>query len=152
MRMITQEQVDRSLNSAIDNGYDIETWPAWKIAEDIHEYDASFEDLHPPTLVPYIQDWLDRRIASRLNEVKQLVSDGKFEISNEAVKRGPHSVVVVACPNGGILFQWSRPGIGFGEIFIGVKDGALRTDVERMGDEFVLDVIRQALAERPVKN
>jgi hypothetical protein len=95
---------------------------------------------------------MDDDVAARLEQAKRLIAEGKFEIGNEAANRGDHAVVVQACPNGGLLFQWSRPGVGFGEIFIAAKDGSLRTDVEGMGDEFVLDVIRQALAERPEKN
>jgi hypothetical protein len=59
--MVTQEDVDCSLNSAIENDYAIDEWPAWKIAEDIHEYDASFENVDPKILTPFIQDWLTRR-------------------------------------------------------------------------------------------
>lgn len=58
---ITQENVDRSLNQAIENGYMLDLWDAEDIAEDLHEYDSDFEDTDPNDLVPFVRDWKSRR-------------------------------------------------------------------------------------------
>jgi hypothetical protein len=42
----------------------------------------------------------------------------------------------------------SRQGVGFGELTLTAKGGRLVADTETMGDEFCLDVVRQALRER----
>ncbi len=99
--------------------------------------------------------------AERLARAKTLAEQGKIEIGNDAA-RAPGSVVVKSYPRHGanrrpegergvIVFQWSRPGIGFGEILFTTKEGKLLADVEAMSDEFVLDVVRQALRERKEK-
>ena len=92
----------------------------------------------------------DDDVAARLAEAKRLVSEGKFEIGNEAFKKGLNSVAVIECPHG-LLFQWFRDGIGFGEIYLGIRNGVFVIDTECMGTEFVLDVIRQALEETEVR-
>lgn len=38
-----------------------------------------------------------------------------------------------------ICVQWSKPGVGFGNIVFYFKDGVLRCDNECMGKEFIKD-------------
>lgn len=51
-------KIYESLNSAIDNGYELNDWPAEQIAQDLSEYDAFFEGYLEPELVPHIVSWL----------------------------------------------------------------------------------------------
>jgi len=59
----------------------------------------------------------------------------------------PRTVQVMHIP-GGIGFQWTRPGVGFGELILLAKHGKLVVYAECMGEEFCLDVIKQAFEER----
>jgi hypothetical protein len=84
---------------------------------------------------------------------------GGVVISNDAARTGGKAVVVRAYTRhqpatfprderGVLVLQWSRPGVGFGEITLTARGGKLAADTEAMSDEFVLDVVRQALQER----
>ena len=81
-----------------------------------------------------------------MKKARRLIAKGKVEVSNDAAKKGGRSVAVQPLKNG-ILFEWSRPGIGFGGLTLVVRDGKLRTDREGMSVQFCLDVLRQALDE-----
>lgn len=85
----------------------------------------------------------------RLTQIKEAAAAGRVVLGNDAAKEGGRAVKVKAGYRlGTIVFQWSRPGIGFGELVLRVsKDGALEVDREEMGVEFCVDVIRQALQE-----
>lgn len=86
--------------------------------------------------------------AARLEQAKELIKAGKFEIGNEAANAGSDKVRAIAGHRPGcIIFQWSRSGVGFGELTLAVRDGKLHVDTESMGDEFCLDVLAQALRE-----
>lgn len=63
MKTITQQMVTESLNNAIDeNGFtDILTWPPERIAEDLCDYDADFNDAKPGDLIPFIVNYLKTR-------------------------------------------------------------------------------------------
>lgn len=61
---LTQERVDRSLNQALDNGYDLHFWPAENIAADLAEYDVDFEGVDPKTIEPFVADWKKRKEAT----------------------------------------------------------------------------------------
>lgn len=66
---------------------------------------------------------------------------------DEAFGKLPNIVAVEGLTNG-IVFRWVRTGMGFGEIAFSVKDdNRLHIDTEGMNDQFVLDVIAQALKE-----
>lgn len=84
--------------------------------------------------------------ALRLAEAKRLVTEGKVEIGNEAFHFGDNAVVTKGIQNG-LIFQWSRRGVGFGELTMVVRDGQLHVDTECMGLDFTLDILRQALAD-----
>lgn len=97
-------------------------------------------------------------VRRRLAKAKRLVKEGKVAIGNAAAAT-PGAVVVKSyvrhkartLPEGerGVLvLQWSRPGVGFGEVTLFARDGRLVADTECMSDAFVLDVIGQALRER----
>lgn len=47
----------------------------------------------------------------------------------------------------GVVFNWSRPGVGFGKITLWNEDGVLHIDTEEMDNEFCLDVLKQVLEE-----
>lgn len=85
-----------------------------------------------------------------LKRAKKLIAEGKVVIGNEAAKAGANEVVVrPGWRKGTIIFQWSRPGIGFGELIIRAgANGKLTADTEAMSDQFCLDVIAQALREK----
>lgn len=85
-------------------------------------------------------------IDAKLRQARELIADGKVEIGNPAYHVGENAVVVRAFPSG-LEFSWSRPGVGFGAITFAVRNGRLRVDTETMADEFVMDVLRQALDE-----
>lgn len=60
----------------------------------------------------------------------------------------PDSVAVQAGYRGkGLIFNWSRKGIGFGQLRIFMKDGQFYVDNECMSPEFCADVIKQAIQE-----
>ena len=59
-----------------------------------------------------------------------------------------NSVVVESRVSGGIVLNWSRKGIGFGQLTLTARAGKLVADVEAMSDEFCLDIFKQALKER----
>lgn len=90
-----------------------------------------------------------RTPAQALALAKKLVAAGKVEIGNAAALAGGHAVRVQAGFRKGVMvLQWSRPGIGFGELVLMVgKDGKLAADMEGMSIPFCLDVLRQALTE-----
>jgi hypothetical protein len=48
---------------------------------------------------------------------------------------------------GGIVFSWSRKGIGFGQLTLTVNRGKLIVDAECMGPDFCADVVKQAIVE-----
>lgn len=58
---ISQDDIDESLNNAIENGYELGLWTAEQIAVDLSTYDAAFEDVDIEVLVPFISDWLSRQ-------------------------------------------------------------------------------------------
>jgi hypothetical protein len=58
---ITEAAVHESLDTAIDNGYELDEWPAWNIADDLKDYDATFEEADPKDLLPHIKTWLEKR-------------------------------------------------------------------------------------------
>lgn len=87
-----------------------------------------------------------RTAAATLARAKQLVAEGKVEIRNDAAHKGGRAVAVHGFQNG-LVFEWNRPGIGFGGVAVVAKDGKLRTDREGMSVEFCMDVIRQAFDE-----
>lgn len=60
MKIYSQVEVDESLDNAIDNDYDIKWIDAWKIAEDLADYDAKFENADLPQLEILVQNWKDR--------------------------------------------------------------------------------------------
>jgi hypothetical protein len=60
----------------------------------------------------------------------------------------PNKVYVSAIPRG-LLFSWSRKGIGIGQLCIQAnKKGKLEIDDECMNDEFALSIIKQAFKEK----
>jgi hypothetical protein len=58
---VTYKSVRESLDSAIDNGYELDEWEASDIADDMHKYDATFEDVDSELLKPHIERWLEER-------------------------------------------------------------------------------------------
>lgn len=64
-----------SLDSAIQNGYEINEWPASEIASDVNQYDSYFENINHETLVKPIQDWLDKRFPSRSDDLIKDIED-----------------------------------------------------------------------------
>lgn len=90
-------------------------------------------------------------LAERLRQAKEIAAAGRIVIANEAAKRGGDAVTVYAGRHLGVLvFQWSRAGIGFGEIALIARDGKLALDNEYMSVDFCVGVIRQALEEAEV--
>lgn len=66
---------------------------------------------------------------------------------DEAFGELPNSVTVRGF-NGGLRFNWSRKGCGWGQLTMRAdKNGKLVIDAETMGDEFVIGVLKQAIAE-----
>ena len=59
--VITQQIVNESLDSAVVNGYDLQTWPAARIANDLSSYDQQFEGIEPVDLIPLIERWKELR-------------------------------------------------------------------------------------------
>lgn len=53
-----RDRIFESLNSAIENGYELREWTAEDIAKDLAEYDSYFESTPVEDLVPFIQEWL----------------------------------------------------------------------------------------------
>ena len=47
----------------------------------------------------------------------------------------------------GLTFWWSRKGVGFGSLYLGVKNGKLVVDTECMSPEFCAEIIKQAITE-----
>lgn len=85
---------------------------------------------------------------ARLEHAKALLKTGQVVIGNEAIRHGPDAVVAqTGYRRGIIVLQWSRPGIGFGELTLKVRDGKLWSDREGMGLASCLDIIQQALME-----
>jgi hypothetical protein len=94
-----------------------------------------------------MRHWLDRwRAARRLARLTRWLRAGRVQIANPAYHRGPNAVIVHACPDG-LVFAWSRPGVGFGELTLVARDARLVVDTEAMSDEFALTVILQAVQE-----
>lgn len=115
---------------------------------------ASEPTLYSAGCLKDIQAQIEALMAERrLAQAKQAVAAGKFVIRNAAATVGGRAVRVRGFHHktcaGGLLIEWSRPGVGFGSLTLkpGV-DGRLAADTERMDDEFCLDVLGQALAER----
>jgi len=53
-----RDEIFASLNAARDNGYDqIHYNTALEVAQDIAEYDQTFEGIEPNLLVPAIKEW-----------------------------------------------------------------------------------------------
>lgn len=63
----------------------------------------------------------------------------------------PRAVAVGGSESAVLVFQWSRPGVGFGELVLLARDGKLVAATEHMGVDFCLDVLRQALEEGVVR-
>lgn len=66
---------------------------------------------------------------------------------SELFKNCPNTVSVGPATDG-IVFRWSRKGIGFGELTLRASNGKLYVDSEGMTDEFCLGVIKQAFEGR----
>ncbi len=58
---INQMTVDESLDSAIENGYELDEELAIDIAEDLTTYDARFEHVDIANIVPLVDSWKCRR-------------------------------------------------------------------------------------------
>lgn len=56
-----QKRINESLDSAIENGYELDEWSAEDIAADLNQYDSNFESFESKDLVPFIQTWKDGR-------------------------------------------------------------------------------------------
>lgn len=48
---------------------------------------------------------------------------------------------------GGIIFYWTRKGVGFGTLTMRVTHGKLQADTEFMGATFCANVVKQAIEE-----
>lgn len=55
--MITQQQVNQTLNNALENGYPIDQWPIQFLIEDIILYDKQFENVKASDIIPFIKRW-----------------------------------------------------------------------------------------------
>lgn len=55
--------------------------------------------------------------------------------------------VMVERIKGGIVFNWTRKYVGFGQLTMTVKHGKLTVDAEGMDDEFCAQVVKQAIRE-----
>ena len=55
--------------------------------------------------------------------------------------------VAVSPIQDGLVFEWSRNAIGFGQLTLTCKDGKLIVDNECMSPEFCADVVKQAIEE-----
>lgn len=94
-----------------------------------------------------------RNIRVALAEVQRLVREGKVDIANDAARTCTRAVVAKAgYRKGVIIFQWSRPGIGFGELTFAVRNGKLFVDTECCSTAFCLDILRQAIDEAVDRN
>ena len=72
--MDLRQRVFESNDNAVENGYEIDVWPAWKIAEDISEYDAELESFTHAELLPHITAWLNQRpLRFYCDEMRHLV-------------------------------------------------------------------------------
>jgi hypothetical protein len=60
--------------------------------------------------------------------------------------------VTVSRVRGGLIFFWSRKGVGFGSLTLTAKRGKLTVDAECMGPDFCASVVRQAIAEATPPN
>jgi hypothetical protein len=52
--------VAHSLDNALENGYDFNGWTPRRVAEDLAEYDGSFDGMSAVVL-PYVVAWLERK-------------------------------------------------------------------------------------------
>lgn len=59
---LTQEVIDETLNSAVENGYDLNGWQASELADDITDYSSQYEGIDPTIIAPYILDWQRRQV------------------------------------------------------------------------------------------
>lgn len=58
-----------------------------------------------------------------------------------------NSVVVESSPRG-LTFWWSRKGVGFGSLHMGIgQDGKFVVDTECMGVEICGEIVKQAIVE-----
>ncbi len=66
-----RRRVAKSLDNAIENGYELDEWSAREIAEDVHEYDSQFEDVEPIELVPHVEAWKGHRAVTGRSTARQ---------------------------------------------------------------------------------
>ena len=52
-----QARVWASLDSAVENDYDLGDWTSEEIAMDLVDYDKQFEDVAPFVIAPYVITW-----------------------------------------------------------------------------------------------
>ena len=90
--------------------------------------------------------WTRRRLRRVLAQAKVYIAAGHVTIGNPAYHKGANAVHVSSCA-GGLVFNWCRTGVGFGQLTIKAKNGQLVADTEAMGEAFAMDVIRQAFRE-----
>ena len=79
---------------------------------------------------PFDTDVLDEVYGKSINEVLAPM----FDVDDSSVLQ-----------SGAVVFTWSRPGMGFGQLTFGVRDGKPFIDTESMGSEFAMEVITRAL-------
>ena len=60
---------------------------------------------------------------------------------------GCPNTVTPYCIRNGIGFEWSRKGVGFGQLTLAMREGKFVVDTERMDPEFCAEVIAQAIRE-----
>lgn len=60
---LSQSAVDEALDNAIENGYPVNTWTAFEVADDLTELDCDFEGYDRPDLIPFVEDWQARHPA-----------------------------------------------------------------------------------------
>lgn len=60
---LNQTEVDQALDEAIRNGYPVNTWTAFEVADDLTELDCDFEGYDPRDVKPFVEDWQRRHPA-----------------------------------------------------------------------------------------
>jgi hypothetical protein len=56
--VITQGEVDRSLDAAVENGYRVQDYYVDELVSDMMSYDGGLDGADPTELKPLVQNWL----------------------------------------------------------------------------------------------
>ena len=93
-----------------------------------------------------------RRVLAKTPSVPALSVESRSPSDGIPLFSQLKDTVTASRVRGGIIFWWSRHGVGFGSLTLVAKRGKLTVDAEGMGPDFCAAIVKQAIVEATQPN